>query len=182
MIIASQANRPCTTTPAINQKSSIIYQDIYQLAKDDPQLAKELTEAVRAVGAEEGSILLLTPSGQALRFAVCSSESAAQLVDTQQPVTRGVVGLVASFQQPTVANQLAGDPQHDPTVDQKIGSTTRSQMAVPLSDAQHEFGVVTAINAASEDGFSNANLERYLEAANAITIRLAELAGGLARA
>lgn len=169
-------------SPIINQKPSIINQDIYQLAKEDTQLAEELKQAVRAVGAEEGSILLLTPSGQALRFAVCSSDSAAKLVDTQQPVTRGVVGLVASFQQPTIANQLADDPQHDPTVDTKIGSTTRSQMAVPLSDAEHEFGVVTAINAQNGDGFTNADLERYLDAASAITVRLAELAGGLARA
>ncbi len=156
--------------------------DFYTLAKQDPQLAAELAEAVRAVGAEEGSILLLTPSGQSLRFAVCSSPAAMKLIDTQQPVTRGVVGLVASFQQPTVANRLAGDPQHDPSVDVKVGSTTRSQMAVPLSDAEHEFGVVTAINSGKAEGFTNSDLQHYLTVARSITHRLAELAGGLARA
>lgn len=155
---------------------------VHDLAKTDPQLATELAQAVRAVGAQEGSILLLTPSGQSLRFAVCSSESASKLVDTQQPVTRGVVGLVASFQQPTVANRLTGDPQHDPSVDEKVGTTTRSQMAVPLSDSEHEFGVVTAINSNRTDGFSNNDLQHYLTAAKAITARLAELAGGLTRA
>lgn len=157
-------------------------QNIYELAKADAQLADELSKAVRAVGAQEGSILLLTPSGQALRFAVCSAREAAGLVDTQQPVTRGVVGMVASFQQPTVANQLADDPQHDPTVDEKVGSTTTSQMAVPLSDAGNEFGVVTAINARSSEGFTHNNLQQYLQAAKAITARLAELAGGPADA
>jgi GAF domain-containing protein len=156
--------------------------DFYTLAKEDTALAEALSDAVRAVGAEEGSILLLTPSGQSLRFAVCSSSAAVKLIDTQQPVTRGVVGLVASFQQPTVANKLAGDPQHDPSVDEKVGTTTRSQMAVPLSDAEHEFGVVTAINANNADGFSNDDLQRYLAAARTITARLAELSGGLARA
>ena len=156
--------------------------DVYELAKDDAPLLAELQQAVRAVGAQEGSILLLTPSGQALRFAVCSSAAAANLIDTQQPVTRGVVGLVASFQQPTVSNQLEGDPQHDPSVDEKVGTTTRSQMAVPLSDSEHEFGVVTAINADAAEGFTDANLRRYLDAAKAITARLADLAGGLARA
>ena len=39
-------------------------QDIYQLAKDDTQLAQALAGAVRAVGAQEGSILLMTPSGR----------------------------------------------------------------------------------------------------------------------
>jgi len=155
---------------------------VHDLAKTDPQLATELAEAVRAVGAEEGSILLLTPSGQALRFAVCSSASATKLIDTQQPVTRGVVGLVASFQQPTVANKLADDPTHDPSVDAKVGTTTRSQMAVPLSDSEHEFGVVTAINSGRDGGFNNDDLQHYLDAAKAITARLAELAGGLTRA
>lgn len=156
--------------------------DVYELAKEDAQLAAALAQAVRAVGAQEGSILLLTPSGQALRFALCSAPEAAKLVDTQQPVTRGVVGLVASFQQPTINNQLEDDPQHDPSVDDKVGSITRNQMAVPLSDSEHEFGVITAINANSEEGFSNADLQRYLDAAKAVSTRLAELAGGLARA
>jgi len=156
--------------------------DVYDLAKVDPQLAAELASAVRAVDAEEGSILLLTPSGQALRFAVASSSASAKLIDTQQPVTRGIVGLVASFQQPTISNELAGDPQHDPSVDRKVGSKTRSQMAVPLSDAYAEYGVVTAINARRPEGFSDEHMRRYLEAAKAITARLSELAGGLARA
>lgn len=156
--------------------------NVYDLAKQDTQLAAELGQAVRAAGAQEGSILLLTPSGQALRFAVCSSSAAAKLIDTQQPVTRGVVGLVASFQQPTINNQLEDDPQHDPSVDAKVGSTTRSQMAVPLSDSDNEFGVVTAINSQRADGFSNDDLQRYLDAAKAITARLAELSGGLTRA
>ena len=157
-------------------------QDIYQLAKDDAALAKALADAVADVGAQEGSILLLTPSGQALRFALCSSADSGRLIDTQQPVTRGVVGLVASFQQPTINNALDDDPQHDPSVDQKVGSTTQSQMAVPLSDAHQEYGVITAINASNESGFTNDDLQRYLFAAKAIAARLAELAGGLARA
>ena len=60
--------------------------------------------------------------------------------------------------------------------------TTRSQMAVPLSDSYQEYGVVTAINAANDSGFTNENLQQYLDAAKVITARLAELAGGLARA
>ena len=157
-------------------------QDIYQLAKDDTQLAKSLADAVRSVGAQEGSILLLTPSGQALRFALCSSPDSGRLIDTQQPVTRGVVGLVASFQQPTINNALDNDPQHDPSVDEKVGSSTRSQMAVPLSNASQEYGVITAINASNASGFTNDDMQRYLEAAKSITARLSELAGGLARA
>ena len=55
-------------------------------------------------------------------------------------------------------------------------------MAVPLSDAHQEYGVITAINAQHNDGFTNDDLHRYLDAAKTITTRLAELSGGLARA
>ena len=154
----------------------------FESVKNDPQLLSELAEAVRAVDAEEGSILLMTGGGQALRFAVSTSPMALKLIGTQQPVTRGVVGLVASFQQPTITNHTADDPQHDPSIDKRVGSQTRSQMAVPLSDSEHEFGVVTAINSRRAGGFGDADLRRYLQAAKAITTRLAELAGGVAHA
>jgi len=156
--------------------------ELFESVKNDPQLLAELAEAVRAVDAEEGSILLMVGGGQSLRFALSVSPMAQKLIGTQQPVTRGVVGLVASFQQPTITNHVANDPQHDPSIDKRVGSRTRSQMAVPLSDSEHEFGVVTAINAKCEAGFSDADLRRYLQAAKAITTRLAELAGGLAHA
>ncbi|MFK7789322.1 MAG: hypothetical protein AB8C95_07530, partial [Phycisphaeraceae bacterium] len=68
------------------------------------------------------------------------------------------------------------------SVDEKVGSTTQSQMAVPLSDAYQEYGVITAINAQHNNGFTNDDLNCYLDAAKTITARLAELAGGLTRA
>lgn len=151
--------------------------DLYENAKNDPQLLHELTQAVRAVDAEEGSILLLVGGGQSLRFAVSVSPASDKLIGTQQSVTRGVIGLVASFQQPTITNHVREDPQYDPSIDKRVGSQTRSQMAVPLSDSEHEFGVVTAINARAEQGFSDADLRQYCTAAKAITDRLAELAG-----
>ncbi|MEM1354778.1 MAG: GAF domain-containing protein [Planctomycetota bacterium] len=154
----------------------------FDRVKHDPQLMAELDQAVRAVDAEEGSILLLTGGGQALRFVLSVSPMAEKLIGTQQPVTRGVVGLVASFQQPTINNHTVDDPQHDPSIDKRVGSQTQSQMAVPLSDAQHEFGVVTAINSRRDGGFADADLRQYLKAARAITSRLAELSGGMAHA
>lgn len=151
-------------------------QALHNAASDDPTLTRELSEAVRAVGAAEGSVLLLDREGKTLRFALSESPAAAKLVGTEQPVTRGVVGLVVSFQQPTITNKLQDDPQHDPSVDAKVGTVTTSQMAVPLSDPEREYGVLTAINSANADGFTDADLQRYLDAARAITHRLGELA------
>ena len=134
-----------------------------------------MRKAVRGVGAAEGSVLLLDQEGKTLRFALCESPAASKLVGTEQPVTRGVVGLVVSFQQPTITNKLQDDPQHDPSVDAKVGTKTASQMAVPLSDSEREYGVLTAINSANADGFTDRDLQRYLDAAQAITRRLGEL-------
>ncbi|MFI4862206.1 MAG: GAF domain-containing protein [Phycisphaerales bacterium JB063] len=149
---------------------------LHNTAHDDPTLSRTLGEAVRAVGAAEGSVLLLDEQGKTLRFALSASPAADKLVGTEQPVTRGVVGLVVSFQQPTITNKLQDDPQHDPSVDAKVGITTTSQMAVPLSDSEREYGVLTAINSANDDGFTDADLQRYLDAARQITTRLGELA------
>ena len=150
--------------------------DLHNAAHDDPTLTRALGEAVRGVDAAEGSVLLLDEQGKTLRFALCDSPAASKLVGTELPVTQGVVGLVVSFQQPTITNKLQDDPQHDPSVDAKVGVTTTSQMAVPLSDAEREYGVLTAINSANRDGFSDADLQRYLNAAQSITKRLRALA------
>ena len=45
-------------------------QALHNLASDDPTLTRELGEAVRGVGAAEGSVLLLDREGKTLRFAL----------------------------------------------------------------------------------------------------------------
>jgi GAF domain-containing protein len=147
----------------------------YSPAADDPELRTLLREAVQRADAAEGSILLLTEDGRALRFVVCESPVAATLTGTVQPLDKGITGLAFMLQQPMVVNDTARDGSFDPTVQERTGVKTSSVMAVPLVSPQGEFGALTAVNSRRPGGFSGDDLARYSEAAGRITARLASL-------
>jgi len=144
----------------------------------DPALNALLADAVGAVGAGEGSVLLLEEDGERLRFVVCHSPVAGKLVGTVQRLDRGITGLSVSLQQPMIVNDTQADPSFSGEVDKLTEVSTRSIMVVPLVGARHELGALTAINSTCATGFSTSDLERYAEAAECITDRILELLGG----
>ncbi|XAL98936.1 hypothetical protein OT109_15280 [Phycisphaeraceae bacterium D3-23] len=85
-------------------------QALHNAAHDDPTLTRALGEAVRGVGAAEGSVLLLDQAGKTLRFALCASPAAAKLVGTEQPVTRGGGGACGVVPAADDHEQAAGRP------------------------------------------------------------------------
>ena len=115
-----------------------------------------------------------------MRFAASCSPLAEELFGLTQPVNQGVSGLAVTLQQPMIVNDTDQDGNFDPTVDQAIGSQTRSIMVAPLSTAEREFGVVTAINSNQAEGFSAQNLDEFIEAAGRISQRLETLWKGRA--
>lgn len=148
-----------------------------------------LRSALAQVAAEEGSILLAEPAG--LRFACCvapgAPDHASKLVGHLVPRGKGIVGLAFAFQQPMTVADVKGDPTHDHTVDAAVGSHTRSEAVVPLSTPEKEYGVLTAINAKAQGGFSGHDLDALTCAAAAATLLLAQAeaagaAGGTAHA
>ena len=141
----------------------------------DAELRDLLAAAVGEVNATEGSILLVTADRQQLRFIVCHSPVADQLVGTTQHVDQGITGLSLSMQQPMIVNDVKSDPSHYSGVDELTQTTTKSEMVMPLASPEDEFGVMTAINSNSPGGFSTADLEIYGAAAEKITARLEEL-------
>ncbi len=147
----------------------------YTRAANDSELRTLLREAVQGAEAGEGSILLLTDDGRALRFVVCESPVAAALTGTLQPLDKGITGLAFTLQQPMVVNDTAHDGSFDPTVQERTGVITSSVMAVPLVSPDGEFGALTAVNSRRPGGFSGEDLARYSEAAGRITARLAAL-------
>jgi len=149
-----------------------------EIVAGDARLREILSESVKEVDAREGSILILTADETALRFLVCDSPAAEQLIGTEQPLGKGVTGLACSLQQPMVVNDVAGEGEgaiFDDTVDKKLGARTESIMVVPLASPEREYGALTAINTVRKEGFTAADLERYLDAAEEITLRLEEL-------
>jgi GAF domain-containing protein len=138
-----------------------------------------LDEAVQAVSAAEGSILLLSEGGKSLRFVVSHSPVADKLLALEQPLGKGITGLSVSLQQPMIVNETERSSAFDPSVDAETGVQTKSIMVVPLVTPAEEFGALTAINSIARVGFAAQDLERYSEFAEQIASRLSDLGLGM---
>ena len=151
----------------------------YEKASLDAALRQTLDEAVAAVCAAEGSILLLSDDGGSLRFVLSHSPVADKLIGLQQPLVHGITGLSVSLQQPMIVNETHDNAAFDPSVDAKTGMTTRTIMVVPLVTPREEFGALTAINSTRPEGFGLEDLNRYSMYAEQICRRLTDLELGM---
>jgi GAF domain-containing protein len=138
-----------------------------------------LDEAVEAVSAAEGSILLLTEDGGHLRFVLSHSAVEEKLKGLQQPLSHGITGLAVSLQQPMIVNHTKQNPMFDPSVDAAVGMKTEAIMIVPLVTPREEFGALTAINSSRAEGFGLDDLQRYSVFAEQICRRLTDLELGM---
>lgn len=149
----------------------------FSLLNADAALNVLLAEAVHAVKAAEGSLLMLEEDAERLRFVVCHSPVKDKLVGTEQALDKGITGLSVSLQQPMIVNDTQADPSFSSDVDKLTKVDTRSIMVVPLFGRTHELGALTAINSTEASGFSTCDLEAYADAAERITDRILELLG-----
>ena len=151
----------------------------YEKVSLDTALRQMLDEAVDAVSAAEGSILLFSDDGGSLRFVLSHSPVAQKLEGLQQPLSHGITGLAVSLQQPMIVNETCQNAMFDPTVDLKTGMTTRTIMIVPLVTPKVEFGALTAINSRRAEGFGLEDLHHYSVFAEQICRRLTDLELGM---
>ena len=147
----------------------------FETAANDPALRQLLAEALKAVDAAEGSILLVSADGERLRFVVAQSAVANALLGLEQPLEKGIVGRSVSSQQPTIVNEAEQEGAFDPSVDARTGVRTKSIMVVPLLRSARAIGALTAINSTAPAGFSENDLKSYTQSAEEITRRLAQL-------
>lgn len=152
----------------------MITEQFLQVVAADEPLEQLIKQAVDAVDAEEGTLMMINPEQTALRFVMAISQFEHALEQLEQDLSKGISALSFQYQQPMIVNDVGADDLHDATVDQKVGSTTRTMMVCPVVSAEHEYGVLTAINKRS-GGFSQADLEAYADHVVAICDRLAEL-------
>lgn len=147
----------------------------YELVSSDAVLKQLLDEAVAAVCAKEGAILLLSEDGKFLRFVVATAGVADKLRGVEQPLSKGITSLAVSLQQPMIVNETGRDASFDPSVDAKTGMKTQSIMVIPLVDPDEEFGALTAVNSTASTGFTTEDLERYSDFAEQISNHLSEI-------
>lgn len=146
-----------------------------RVAADRP-IRRALTDGVGAVGAGEGSVLLLEPDGAHLRFAVCSNPATARrLRGYRQPATEGITSLAVGLQQSLAVNAVQGDPRFDPGADRVTGTRTESILAIPLGGPGGPLGAVTFVNAQRQGGFDAAAIRAAEDAARRLSDALLAL-------
>ena len=113
-----------------------------------------LSSALAAVGAQDGSLILLDEEKSELVFAVVHGEARGQLSGHRMPLGEGIAGWVAENRMPEILQDPRGDSRFSPMVDEMLGFRTRSIACVPLVAGDRVLGVIEAINKGSDRDFT----------------------------
>ncbi len=122
-------------------------------------LSQVLDSAIRAIGAENGSLLIPDEGTGELVFVLTQGESTkANLIGRRLPTGRGIAGWVAENRRGTTVNNVPADERFYPEVDVELDYRTISLMAAPLLGGNRLLGVVEVINKQNGKLFSTGNL------------------------
>lgn len=106
-----------------------------------------LQNAIRAIDARDGSLLIPDDKTGELIFAIVRGENPNdELVGKRVPSGKGVVSWVAENRRAAIVNNAAADERFFDGVDQEIEYKTTSLLAAPLIGGGRVIGVVEVIN------------------------------------
>lgn len=113
-----------------------------------------LASALTAVGASDGSLLLVDEETDELVFAVVHGAARDSLTGFRLALGEGIAGWVAQNRKPVVLEDVRSDPRFSSRVDETFGFQTRSMASVPLLDDSRVLGVIEAVNKEYERSFT----------------------------
>jgi GAF domain-containing protein len=117
-----------------------------------------LDNAIRAIGAKDGSLLIPDGESGELVFVIVRGESAKpSLVGRRLPAGRGIAGWVARNRRATIVNNVPADDRFYPELDVELDYRTTSLLAAPLVGGNQMLGVVEVINKRDGKLFSTGN-------------------------
>jgi len=128
-----------------------------------------LSSSLHAVGARDGSLLLLDEETEELVFAVVRGEARERLQGYRISQDEGIAGWVLAHGTPRIVPDVHLDPHFSPSVDQEIGFQTRTMTCVPLMDGERRLGVIEAVNKASAQLFDEEDLDFIMVLAAMVT-------------
>ena len=117
-----------------------------------------LSIALKAVGSDNGSILLLDEQTDELVFVAVIGDRQKELSGYRIPAENGVAGWVKRTRKSALVPDVRRDDRWISAVDQSIGFHTRSLMAVPLLLGDRVLGVMEIVNALPEQHFNDQDL------------------------
>jgi len=134
-----------------------------------------LKDGLAQASAHEGTVWLLDPTGSFLIPRFNNGPDAENFVGAfHQSVQAGMIGMVVSTEQPICENEVHKNARQDRTLDEKLGVTTCSMLAVPFYFAGKLRGVISAVQLKRADattdpaGFSPENLRTLQHTADVI--------------
>jgi len=113
-----------------------------------------LHSALGAVGAEDGSLILVDAESGELVFAVVHGEARTRLTGYRMPPGEGIAGWVAEYQVPELVHDPHNDARFSPAIDEMLGFRTHSMVCVPLIAGGRVLGVIEALNKISDRQFT----------------------------
>lgn len=106
-----------------------------------------LENAIRAIDARDGSLLVPDDQTNELVFALVQGETPSEeLIGRRVPAGKGVVSWVAEHRRATIVNNAAADERFYDGMDSQIEYKTSSLLAAPLIGGGRVLGVVEVIN------------------------------------
>ena len=115
--------------------------DIDEILKKIIQASKEICDAVAS------SIMLVDKEKDEIFFKVSAGEKSEEVTKYKLPIDEtSIAGWVIVNKTPLIVNDVSQDPRHCKHIDEKVGFSTRSLLAVPIMWGDEIFGVVEAIN------------------------------------
>lgn len=122
-------------------------------------LSQVLDTAIRAIGAQDGSLLVPDDeTGELVFVLVQGSSTKANLVGRRLPAGRGIAGWVAQNRRGATVNNVPADERFYPELDVELDYRTTSLLAAPLLGGNRLLGVVEVVNKQDGKLFSIGNL------------------------
>ena len=162
-VLAKNAELAQTTAllEARSRELNILYEVEKELSAAgdlDTSLVRILGRAVELLGAEAGSIALLTSAGDALELRTVLGPAAERLHGARIELGQGLLGWAVAKREPVIANQVAADPRHAAGFARDHGVASRTLMAAPVVDGDRVVGGVEILDKQGGD-FGDADLK-----------------------
>lgn len=118
-------------------------------------LEEILQQALSAVNASDGSLMIVDEDSGELVFVVTvGGEASQELAGKRLPAGTGIAGWVAEHREPTVVEDAQSDERFFGGLDQELHYETHSLLATPIIGGGRVIGVVEILNKETGTSFS----------------------------
>jgi signal transduction histidine kinase len=135
-------------------------------------LLKQIVEAaVELTDSTSAGILLAGDKNNEMTF-IIASDSAGALTGIPVPIDRSIAGYVFITGEPLIVPDVRSDPRYYAAVEQQVGITAHSLLAVPLQFKSRRIGVLEAENKRDGQQFDQEDVETLTSLAAHATIAI----------